>query len=121
MTILRPGDILTSIEVPNTWADAESYFEKIADRDVWDFALVSIAAVMKTKAGVIEDSRFVCGAVECVPHRLPAVERAVRGQPRNDQTGDSVASLASTGARTLNHNQYKVPLLENLVRRALRT
>jgi xanthine dehydrogenase YagS FAD-binding subunit len=121
MTILRPGDILTSVEVPDTWAGAESYFEKVADRDVWDFALVSIAAVMKTNAGVIRDSRFVCGAVECVPHRLTAVERALRGQPRNEQTADSVAGLASAGARTLNHNQYKVPLVENLVRRALRT
>jgi len=121
MTVLRPGDILTSIEIPDTWAGVESYFEKVADRDVWDFALVSIAAVMKTKAGVIEDSRFVCGAVECVPHRLTEVERAVRGQPRNAQTGDLVAGYAGRGARTLAHNQFKVPLAENLVRRALRT
>jgi len=121
MTVLRPGDILTHVEIPNTWANTESYFEKVADRDVWDFALVSIAAVMKTNGGVINDSRIVCGAVECVPKRLRSVEQALRGKPRNEQTADAVAGLASSGARTLNHNQFKVPLMENLVRRALRT
>jgi xanthine dehydrogenase YagS FAD-binding subunit len=121
MTILRPGDILTRVDIPDTWAGSEFYFEKVADRDVWDFALVSIAAVMKTNAGIIEDARMVCGAVSCVPRRLRAVEQAMRGQRRNEQTGDSVAPLASAGARTLNHNQFKVPLMENLVRRALRS
>lgn len=121
MTVLRPGDILTHIEIPNTWANSESYFEKVADRDVWDFALVSIAAVMKTSDGVISDARIVCGAVECVPKRLHSVEQAVRGKPRNEQTADAVSGLASSGARSLNHNQFKLPLMENLVRRALRT
>jgi xanthine dehydrogenase YagS FAD-binding subunit len=121
MTVLRPGDILTHVEVPNTWVNAQSYFEKVADRDVWDFALVSIAAVFKISGGVIEDARIVCGAVECVPKRLGSVEQALRGKPRNEQTADAIAGLASNGARTLNHNQFKVPLMENLVRRALRT
>jgi xanthine dehydrogenase YagS FAD-binding subunit len=121
MTVLRPGDILTHVEVPDTWVNAQSYFEKVADRDVWDFALVSIAAVFKPRGGVIEDARIVCGAVECVPKRLGSVEQALRGKPRNEQTADAIAGLASNGARTLNHNQFKVPLMENLVRRALRT
>jgi xanthine dehydrogenase YagS FAD-binding subunit len=121
MTVLRPGDILTKVEIPNTWAGATFYFEKVADRNVWDFALVSIAAAMKISGSVIEDARFVCGAVECVPRRLDSVERAVRGKPRNEQTGDSVAALASQGAAPLNYNHFKIPLVENLVRRALRT
>lgn len=120
MTVIRPGDVLTRVEIPARWADADFYFEKVADRNVWDFALVSIAAAMKTEGAVIQDARFVCGAVACVPERLDAVERAVIGMPRNEQTGNSVAELASRGARPLNHNQFKVPLMENLVRRALR-
>lgn len=120
MTVLREGDILTAIELPDTWAGADFYFEKVADRDVWDFALVSIAASFKMNAGTIGESRIVCGAVSCVPMRLNAVERAIAGKSRSDETGEAVASLASTGARTLNHNQFKAPLMENLVKRALR-
>lgn len=121
MTVLRPGDILTHIELPGSWSGADFYFEKVADRNVWDFALVSIAAAFRTEGGSIRDARLVAGAVSCVPRRLRSVERAVIGKPRNDATGESVASLASEGARPLNYNHFKAPLMENLVRRALRT
>lgn len=120
MTVLREGDILTAIELPAGWAGAEYYFEKVADRDVWDFALVSIAAAFRTSGGNITDARLVCGAVSCVPHRLATVETAIIGKPRSAETGDAVASLASQGARPLNYNHFKAPLMENLVKRALR-
>lgn len=120
MTVLRAGEILTAVRIPNTWANAEFYFEKVADRNVWDFALVSVASVMKVSGGMIEDSRIACGAVECVPRRLTAVENALRGMPRNADTAEQVASIASEGARPLNYNHYKVPLMENLVKRAVR-
>ncbi|MGM0631801.1 MAG: FAD binding domain-containing protein [Pseudomonadota bacterium] len=118
-TVLRPGDILTAVRIPSRWANAEYYFEKVADRNVWDFALVNIAAVMQINNGSIEDSRIVCGAVSCTPRRLRDVERAVRGRARNAETGEEVASLASRGARPLTHNHYKMPMMENLVRRAM--
>jgi xanthine dehydrogenase YagS FAD-binding subunit len=120
MTVLRAGEILTAVRIPNTWANAEFYFEKVADRNVWDFALVSVASVMKVSGGMIEDSRIACGAVECVPRRLTAVENALRGKPRNADTAEQVASIASEGARPLNYNHFKVPLMENLVKRAVR-
>ncbi|TNF86960.1 MAG: xanthine dehydrogenase family protein subunit M [Gammaproteobacteria bacterium] len=120
MTALREGDILTAIELPADWAGAEFYFEKVADRDVWDFALVSIAAAFKASSGTISDARLVCGAVSCVPHRLEAVERAIIGRPRSEETANDVAGLATQGTRPLNYNHFKAPLMENLVKRALR-
>ena len=120
MTVLRAGDILTSIEIPDTFAGAEFYFEKVADRNVWDFALVSIAAAYRMNGTVIADSRLVLGAVECVPRRLHDVERALIGKPRNEGTAAAVAGLVSKDARPLNHNHFKLPLMENLVTRALR-
>ncbi len=120
MTVLRPGDILTAVELPASWAGAEFYFEKVADRNVWDFALVSIAGAFRSEGGTIRDARLVCGAVECVPRRLEAVEAAIIGKPRNEETGTAVAALASRGAKPLNFNHFKIPLMENLVKRALR-
>ncbi|MDB2484849.1 xanthine dehydrogenase family protein subunit M, partial [Gammaproteobacteria bacterium] len=102
------------------WANAEYYFEKVADRNVWDFALVSISAAMKVSNGVIEDSRIACGAVECVPRRLDDVENALRGQQRSEQLAEQVAAIASEGAEPLNYNHFKIPLIENLVKRAVR-
>ncbi len=120
-TALRTGEILTAVRIPSTWANATFYFEKVADRNVWDFALVSMAVAMKMNGSTIEDSRFVCGAVECKPRRLTEVENAVRGRNRDESTAASIAELASRGARVLAHNQYKVPLMDSLVKRALQS
>ena len=118
-TVLRPGDILTSVRIPSTWANAEFYWEKVADRNVWDFSLVNVAAAFKTTDGQIEDSRIVVGAVQTTPRRLTEVENAIRGNSRNADTAEGVKELSTTGARTLAHNGFKVPLMQNLVKRAI--
>ena len=120
MTVLNEGEILTAVRIPNTWANADFRFEKVADRNVWDFALVSIASAMRVEGGVIRDARMACGAVECVPRRLTAVENLVRGQTRSEELGAQAAKLAVQGARPLNYNHFKVPLMANLVKRAIR-
>lgn len=118
-TILRPGEILTAVRIPNTWAGANFYWEKVADRNVWDFSLVNIAAAFRLSGDTIEDSRLVAGAVQTTPRRLSSIENAIQGQAKNADTAASVASMATEGARVLAHNGFKVPLLQNLVKRAI--
>lgn len=118
-TILRPGDILTAVRIPSTWANADFYWEKVADRNVWDFSLVNVAAAFKVSGGQIQDSRIVVGAVQTTPSRLTDVENAIRGSARSAETAESVKEMTTTGARTLAHNGFKVPLMQNLVKRAI--
>jgi xanthine dehydrogenase YagS FAD-binding subunit len=120
MTALEHGDILTAIRIPKTFAGAAFYFEKVADRNTWDFPLVNIAAAMLVADGMIKDIRVVCGAVECVPRRLTGVEDLARGSARNEETAQLAASVAARGAVPLNYNGFKIPLMENLVKRAIR-
>jgi xanthine dehydrogenase YagS FAD-binding subunit len=120
MTVLEADDILTAIRVPGTWANATFYFEKVADRNTWDFALVSIAAAMRLSGGLIDDIRIVAGGVQCVPRRLTGVENIVKGSPKNAETAKLAGGSASRGATPLNYNQFKISLLENLVTRAIR-
>jgi len=120
MTDVRPGEILVAVRLPAKWAGAAFYFEKIADRAVWDFALSSIAAAFRLEGERIVEASLVCGAVECVPRTLTAVQSLLRGATRNEDTGNRAASLASEGAEPLRYNAYKVTLVENLVRRAIR-
>jgi len=120
MTSLEPGEILTAVSLPADWAGQRFYFEKVADRDVWDFALVSIAVAMRMDGDKVADSRFVCGGVACTPYRLQNVEGAARGKALSAESGDAIAELASQGARALNYNHFKIPLMENLVRHAMR-
>ena len=120
MTILQPGDLLKSIVIPNTWAGAHFYFEKVAERNTWDFALVNIASAMKVENDAIVDIRMACGGVACVPLRLTVVEEVVKGSPQNSASADLAASAATRGATPLNYNGFKIPLMESLVKRAIR-
>jgi xanthine dehydrogenase YagS FAD-binding subunit len=120
MTILQPGDLLTAIRIPSTWAGSQFYFEKVRDRSVWDFALVNVAAAMMTSGNSIERIRLVVNGVAAHPVRLTAVEAAVQGKPRNAETAELAGQLAVRGAQPLQYNGYKVPLMRNLVKRAIR-
>ena len=120
MTILQPGDLLTTIRIPSTWAGSQFYFEKARDRSVWDFALVNVAAAVVTSGNAIERIRLVVNGVAAHPVRLTAVEAAVQGKPRNAETAELAGQLAVQGARPLQYNAYKVPLMRNLVKRAIR-
>jgi xanthine dehydrogenase YagS FAD-binding subunit len=120
MTILRPGDLLTAIRIPSTWAGAHFYFEKVRDRNVWDFALVNVASAMVMSGSTIERIRLAVNGVAAHPLRLTTVEAAVVGKPRNEATAELAAQLAVRGAKPLQHNGYKVPLMRNLVKRAIR-
>ena len=120
MTVLQPGSLLTSIRFPGTWAGSQFYFEKIRDRNVWDFALVSVASAMVTTGTTIDRMRLVVNGVAARPLRLRAVEDLVAGKPRNEATAVLAGNLAIEGAEPLRFNAYKVPLMRNLVKRAIR-
>ena len=120
MTILKPGDLLTSIRIPGTWAGAQFYFEKVRDRNVWDFPLVNVASAMTMSGNTIQRIRIAVNGVAAHPVRLTAVEAAVTGKPRSEETADMAGQLAIQGAEPLQYNGFKVPLLRNLVKRAIR-
>jgi len=119
LNILKPGDLLTAIRIPATWAGAKFYFEKIRDRNVWDFALLNIAAAMKVSGGNIDAARIVVNGAAARPLRLMAVEDAIKGKPANAATGEMAGKLAVEGAVPLQFNAYKIPLMRNLVKRAI--
>jgi xanthine dehydrogenase YagS FAD-binding subunit len=120
MTVMQAGDLLTSIRVPATWAGAKFYFEKVRDRQVWDFPLVNVASALKVSGGNIQQARIVVNAVAAHPMRLHAVEAAVQGKAQSEETASMAGELAVQGNQPLAHNAYKIPLMRNLVRRALR-
>ena len=120
MTALEPGDLLTSIRVPSTWAGTRVYFEKVRDRDTWDFPLVNVATAIREDGDTIQDVRVVVNGVAPTPVRLTAVENAIRGQARNEETAARAGDVAIQGVAPLTHNGFKVNLMRNLVKRSIR-
>jgi xanthine dehydrogenase YagS FAD-binding subunit len=87
---------------------------------VWDFPLVNVASAIKFSGNTIQQMRLAVGAVAARPLRLATVETAVAGKPRNEETAAMAGELAITGATALRYNGYKIPLMRNLVKRAIR-
>ncbi len=117
--ILQPGDLLTSIRIPSAWAGAQFYFEKVRDRNVWDFPLLNVASAMVVSGGQIERIRIAVNGAAARPLRLKSVENAVVGKPPNATTGEMAGKMAVQGAVPLQFNAYKIPLMRNLVKRSI--
>jgi xanthine dehydrogenase YagS FAD-binding subunit len=117
--VLKPGELLTAIRIPSAWAGVQFYFEKVRDRNVWDFPLLNVASAMVISNGVIDKIRIAVNGAAARPLRLTAVEDAVRGKPANASTGAMAGKLAVQGAVALQFNAYKIPLMKNLVKRAI--
>jgi len=120
MTVLQPNEVLVAVRIPATFAGARTYFEKARDRQSWDFALASVASAFRMNGDTIAEARVALGAVAPTPIRAKKAEAALRGQRISSQVADAAGNAAVEGARPLRHNGYKVPLMRNLVRRAVR-
>src|SRR6185503_4219560 len=104
MNVLAPAELLVAIRIPATMSGAQFYFEKVRDRQVWDFPLVNVASAIKANGNTIGEMRLVVNAVAATPRRLKQVETAVIGKPRNEETAKMAGDLAVQGAAVLRHN-----------------
>jgi xanthine dehydrogenase YagS FAD-binding subunit len=121
MTVMKERDLLTRIQIPTTWANAEFYYEKVRDRGSWDFQLVSVAAAFRKEGDRIAAARIAVNGVAPYPVRVEAAERIVTGTTGDEATANAAGEAAVEGARALRHNDYKIAMMRNLVRRAVRS
>ena len=121
MTVMKERDLLTRIQIPTTWANAEFYYEKVRDRGSWDFQLVSVAAAFRKEGDRIAAARIAVNGVAPYPVRVEAAERIVTGTTGDEATANAAGDAAIEGARALRHNDYKIAMMRNLVRRAVRS
>jgi xanthine dehydrogenase YagS FAD-binding subunit len=68
----------------------------------------------------VQAIRIAANGVAARPRRLLTVEQVVQGRAPDEATQVAAGEAAIEGAQPLQHNGYKVPLLRNLVRRAIR-
>src|SRR5262249_45646487 len=111
MTALQPGELLTAIRIPGDWAGSNFYWEKVRDRQVWDFALVSVASAMTLTGTTIQNIRLVVNGVAARPTRLVAVEQYVKGKPRNEATAAAAGEMGLQGAQPPPVKSHKSALI----------
>jgi xanthine dehydrogenase YagS FAD-binding subunit len=116
--ILQHNEIMVDVKVPAPVAGAGMAWTKVKDRQVYDFALTSVAVVAVVENGVWQDGRIVLGGVAPTPWRAEVVEQALVG--KDVQTAiRSAAGLIRNEARPLSNNAYKVDMAVGLTERAV--
>ena len=121
-TNLTAGELVTGIRIPNAsrFAARSSYL-KIRDRASFEFAVVSVAAVLHIENGRIVEAGLAAGGVAPLPWRLTRSEAVLVGRAPDAQAIAAAADIAVEHARPLAHNGFKITLLRNAVIRSLQT
>jgi xanthine dehydrogenase YagS FAD-binding subunit len=118
-TVLAPNEIVEEITLPAPAAGTHGVYLKVRDRRTFDFATVSVAAMLQMDGGVCRRGRIVLGGVAPVPWPVPEADALLAGARITPDLTRRVAEAALRGASPLAENGYKVPLARNLVRRAV--
>ena len=118
-TVLRPGELITHVDLPPSAFAAHSHYVKVRDRASYAFALASAAVALDVRDGVIRDARVALGGVATKPWRSRDAEQALIGKPATVDTYRSAGAAASRGAVGRGHNDFKIELARRTVVRAL--
>lgn len=118
-TTLRPGELITSVDLPpSTLSDHSSYL-KVRDRASYAFALVSVAAALRMQDDKVATIHIALGGVAHKPWRATIAEGLLTGQPLSDDALRQAAAAQMRDARPLRDNRYKVLLAERAIVRAV--
>jgi xanthine dehydrogenase YagS FAD-binding subunit len=116
--VLKPNEVMTEVFVPTPAAGTKMAWNKLKDRQVYDFAVVSVAAVFSVDGGNWKDGRITLGGVAPVPYRAAVVENALKGKDIKSSVKAAAAQLR-TVARPMSLNSYKIDLAQGLIERTV--
>jgi 4-hydroxybenzoyl-CoA reductase subunit beta len=135
----RPEELLVDIQLPPTNGWRASY-QKLRRRGAFDFPVLGVAAWIRygTSTGrriepvpSVEEAKIILGAIAPSPVQVKEAERALIGQPLNDETIRAAGEACYIKARPLDNTdfvyqwrkqmarQYTIRALEELRRQGL--
>jgi xanthine dehydrogenase YagS FAD-binding subunit len=117
--ILKPGEIVTEIQIPDLPANTHSGYLKLKERGAWDFAVVSVAAVVQKNGESFTSGSIALGAVAPIPWLEKEVGAQLAGLNINAENIDQLSKKALNSAEPLKDNAYKVVLAQNMIKKIL--
>jgi len=113
---LAPGEMIRRIVLPAPLAGERAAYKRAIGRAHAEWPLVEVCARTVVVDGKFQFIRLVAGGIAPVPLRLMACETALQGKALNAASIAEAAKLATSGAKPLPMTNYKLELLEGLVR-----
>ena len=117
-TVLRADEMITGVVLPAPPPGRQMY-RKVRDRASYEFALVSVAAIVAAEQGKITSARIAFGGVAHKPWRSLEAEGALIGRPATMATYRAAAELAMKDAAGYGHNDFKIDLARRTLCRTL--
>jgi len=118
-TVLEPGELIVAVTLPAAKFMKHSWYLKARDRQSYAFALVSVAAGLEMDGNTIKSAGLALGGVAHKPWRVPEAEAVLAGKPATREIFAQAAELMVKGAKTYDHNAFKVELAKQCVVKTL--
>src|SRR6267143_366112 len=116
--VLKPNEVMTEVFIPAPAAGTKMAWTKLKDRQVYDFAVVAVAAVYTLDSANWKDGRVALGGVSPVPYRAKVIEDALKGKEIKANVKAAAAQMR-TVARPMSLNSYEVDNAQGLVERTV--
>ena len=113
--VVRFNEILTEVAIPAPKPNFKASFEKIRPRDVWDFAMASLAMGVQMRGTTVEDARVVFGGIAGKPYRELGVEEFLKGKVLSPQLIAQAQAMALPNAAPLKYNAEKIDMAKGLL------
>ena len=120
-TTLAEGELVVGVDLPANGFAERAHYLKLRDRASYAFALVSVAAALDVRDGVVRDAALALGSVAHKPWRRPEAEARLVGRAPTDAAFGEAADLLLQGARPASQNGFKVTLARRAIVRAMQT
>ena len=118
-TALEHDEVIKEVRIPKPPQNTRQRYLKFTLRKPIDFAIVSVAALIRERKGVCTDARIILGAVAPAPMRASAAEEAIKGKNINEHTATEAAKTVLANVRPLEMNSYKAEITRTLIKRSI--
>lgn len=112
---LKPGELITSIDIPaNNFSTNYSYL-KIRDRQSYAFALLSVATALELENGLIKNAAIALGGVAHKPWRVQVAEDFLKEKEPTAENFAEAAEIIMEGANGFEQNSFKINLAKKAI------
>jgi 4-hydroxybenzoyl-CoA reductase beta subunit len=115
---LAPNEILTKLFVPLQSSRTGWAYRKLTIRGGFEFAALSIAAVlcMEDDGITCKDGRLAAGSVSSAPLRVHKAESQLQGQEVSDEIFTEIAEIAAREVRIVAHHGFSTAYLKEVLK-----
>ena len=107
--VLEDGECITAVTLPAPVGGTQIY-RKVRERSSYAFALVSVAAIVEMKDGLIDRADLSFGGIAHKPWHDEGLSDLLVGKAPDAALFDSAADYLLRDARGFGENDFKIPL-----------